>query len=70
MWADYMNCSGAGTVILKVVYGYQTRTEGKDPLVKLAGDTMVNFAEACVPGKFLVDVLPFCRCSQPGHYLY
>lgn len=55
----------AGTVILKVAYGYQTKAEGKDPLVELAGKTMVQFADATVPGRWLVDILPFCEYSQP-----
>ncbi len=34
---------------------------GRDPLVDIVGETMDDFAEACVPGKFLVDVAPFCK---------
>ena len=55
----------AGTAILQVAYGYQTEAEGKDPLVDLAGRTMENFAAATVPGKFAVDMLPFCTKAVP-----
>jgi hypothetical protein len=50
----------AGSVILKIIYGYTTK-RGKDPLVELANQTMADFAEATVPGKWIVDVMPFCK---------
>jgi len=49
----------AGSVILKITYGYTTVSHGPDPFVDLATKTMVQFAEATVPGKWMVDVLPF-----------
>ncbi|KAF1849093.1 O-methylsterigmatocystin oxidoreductase [Cucurbitaria berberidis CBS 394.84] len=51
----------AGSVILKITYGYTTVAHGNDPLVDLAGKTMEQFAEATVPGKWMVDLLPFLR---------
>lgn len=51
----------AGTVILKITYGYSARTEGRDPLVELAGRAVWTFAESTVPGKWAVDVFPFCK---------
>jgi hypothetical protein len=51
----------AGTVIFKVTYGYQTRPDGNDPLVDLAGEAMEYFADATVPGKWHVDILPFLQ---------
>ena len=51
----------AGAVILKVTYGYTTENKGRDPFVDLASKTMAQFAEATVPGKWVVDVLPFLR---------
>lgn len=54
----------AGSVILKITYGYTTEARGKDPFVDLAGKTMVQFAEATVPGKWIVDILPFCKATQ------
>lgn len=49
----------AGSVILKIAYGYTTESHGRDPLVELAGQAMDQFARAAVPGTWLVDMLPF-----------
>jgi hypothetical protein len=46
-------------VILKITYGYTTEAHTRDPLVDLANEAMQNFADATVPGKWTVDVLPF-----------
>ncbi|KAF1954731.1 O-methylsterigmatocystin oxidoreductase [Byssothecium circinans] len=51
----------AGSVILKITYGYTTEARGNDPFVDLAGKTMMQFADATVPGKWIVDILPFLR---------
>jgi hypothetical protein len=51
----------AGSVILKITYGYTAEAHGRDPLVDLAGRTMGTFAEATVPGRWVVDILPFLR---------
>ncbi|KAF2851313.1 cytochrome P450 [Plenodomus tracheiphilus IPT5] len=51
----------AGAVILKTTYGYSPEAHGKDPLVDLAMNTMSDFGDATVPGKYLVDVMPFLR---------
>lgn len=48
----------AGSVILKIAYGYTTEPHGRDPLVELAGQAMDQFARAAVPGTWLVDMLP------------
>lgn len=48
----------AGSVILKITYGYTTKREG-DPLVALANESMMDFKSATVPGKWIVDVFPF-----------
>jgi hypothetical protein len=54
----------AGAVILKITYGYTARNRGRDPLVELAGKAVWTFAEATVPGKWAVDVFPFCECGE------
>lgn len=54
----------AGAVILKVTYGYTAEAHGKDPLIEMAGRTMHEFAEAGVPGKWAVDIMPFCKCPR------
>ncbi|KAJ4296417.1 hypothetical protein N0V90_006462 [Kalmusia sp. IMI 367209] len=51
----------AGAVILKVTYGYTAEAHGKDPFVEMAGRTMHEFADATVPGKWAVDIMPFLR---------
>jgi hypothetical protein len=55
----------AGSVILKITYGYTTAARGNDPLVDLAKKTLDQFTEAVVPGKWMVDILPFCKWSSP-----
>jgi hypothetical protein len=54
----------AGAVILKIIYGYTANAHGKDPFVDMAGRTMHAFAEATVPGKWAVDIMPFCKYTQ------
>ncbi len=58
----------AGAVILKITYGYTAEAHGKDPFVDMAGKTMHEFADATVPGKWAVDIMPFCKYPQPDAY--
>ncbi|WYZ44616.1 hypothetical protein EsH8_VII_001052 [Colletotrichum jinshuiense] len=51
----------AGSLILKIVYGYTAEPFTKDPFLDMVGEAMDNFARAAVPGSFLVDVFPFLR---------
>jgi hypothetical protein len=51
----------AGAVILKITYGYTAEPKGKDYLVDMAGRTMHEFSESTIPGKWPVDVMPFCK---------
>jgi len=51
----------AGAVILRITYGYTPNAQGRDPLVDLAEQAMADFSEASAPGKWAVDVLPFCE---------
>jgi hypothetical protein len=46
----------AGAVILRITYGYTPGANGRDDLVDLVGQTLRDFAEASVPGKFAVGV--------------
>ena len=43
-------------------HGYITQTDGKDPLVQLIGIAAKDFYEATKPGKWFVDIFPFCKC--------
>ncbi|KAJ4289086.1 hypothetical protein N0V90_011428 [Kalmusia sp. IMI 367209] len=56
----------AGTVILKITYGYTAKNRGQDPLVDLAGKAMWTFAESTVPGKWAVDIFPFLKYLPEG----
>ncbi|KAF3902278.1 hypothetical protein ABW20_dc0107053 [Dactylellina cionopaga] len=51
----------AGSVILDMIYGYQTNPDGRDPLVVLVNQMMADFGEATVAGAWLVDVVPWIR---------
>lgn len=52
----------AGAIALKVAYGYSIDISGSpDPLVALAEEAIEIFSEACLPGKWLVDVIPACE---------
>ncbi|KAF2634830.1 cytochrome P450 [Massarina eburnea CBS 473.64] len=50
----------ASSVVLKVVYGYTT-SRGKDLLVDLAERAMSDVSKITLPGKYLVDSLPFLQ---------
>lgn len=58
----------AGTVILKIAYGYTAEPHEMDPLIEMAGDAMDKFARAGVPGAFLVDIMPFCKYVPSAVY--
>jgi len=51
----------AGTIILKIIYGYTAETHGRDYLVDMANKAMHEFSEAAVPGRWAVDAFPFCE---------
>ncbi|KAI0356908.1 cytochrome P450 [Trametes cingulata] len=51
----------AGTVALKIAYGYQNENNEFKALVKDTEDALRMFAIAALPGVFLVDTLPFLR---------
>ncbi|KAF6802915.1 cytochrome p450 oxidoreductase [Colletotrichum musicola] len=51
----------AGSVILKVAYGYNPEPFKSDYLIDMVGKSMDEFARAAVPGAFLVDIFPLLR---------
>ncbi|QKD59379.2 cytochrome P450 [Fusarium oxysporum Fo47] len=51
----------AGSVILKIAYGYTAEPSKEDILIKMAGQAMDDVTAAGVPGAFLVDILPLLR---------
>nr|BED42964.1 cytochrome P450 monooxygenase [Trametes versicolor] len=55
----------AGTVALKIAYGYQNENNEFKQIVKDTEDALRMFAIAALPGVFLVDTLPFLRFLPP-----
>lgn len=51
-------CSNSGAIILKILYGYTTKKNGRDPLVDLANEAMAQFSLATQPGLWMVDIIP------------
>ncbi|TDZ15801.1 O-methylsterigmatocystin oxidoreductase [Colletotrichum orbiculare MAFF 240422] len=51
----------AGSVILKIAYGYNPEPFKDDYLIDKVGETMDDFGRAAVPGAFLVDMFPLLR---------
>ena len=51
----------AGSVILKIGYGYTIEPHGRDPLVDLADGGLDQFSKACTPGVWMVDVTPWLK---------
>ncbi|KAF2819467.1 cytochrome P450 [Ophiobolus disseminans] len=51
----------AAAVVARVIYGYIPKAHGTDPLIELVTKVMEEFGDAGVPGKWMVDVLPFLR---------
>lgn len=51
----------AGTVALKIAYGYKNENQEFKTLVKDTEDALHMFAIAALPGVFLVDTLPICE---------
>ncbi|GKT42927.1 O-methylsterigmatocystin oxidoreductase [Colletotrichum spaethianum] len=51
----------AGSLILKITYGYTAESFKQDPLIEMIDEMMDNFGKGAVPGAFLVDIFPFLR---------
>lgn len=43
-----------------IAYGYRIKEEGQDTLMHIAELSADNFAQATLPGAFLVDAIPAC----------
>ena len=52
--------SWAGSLSLKIAYGYETKT-GHDDLVELVDEAMDQFTYLSKPGLFLVDFIPWLK---------
>lgn len=51
-------CSVPGTVLLKLLFGYNADPQGPDYLVTLADDANRIFSAAGQPGRWLIDIIP------------
>ena len=54
--------STIGAILLRMSHGYITHTDGNDPLVQIIGTSGKEFYDATKPGKWFVDIFPFCEC--------
>jgi cytochrome P450 len=45
--------------ILKMTYDYSIEPHKEDPLVKVVDEALGQFSEAAVPGKWIIDVMPW-----------
>lgn len=61
-------CSVPGTVLLRLLFGYNADPEHADPLVTLADDANRIFSEAGQPGRWLIDIIP-ARTAISRHAL-
>ena len=53
--------SNAGTIILKVAYGYTVKEGKEDPFVELADKVMHVISLVANPGAYIVDTIPACK---------
>lgn len=53
--------SMASALILNMIYGYSADLSGKDPVMSLGHAMNYNFAQSLLPGKWMVDTMPFLR---------
>ena len=56
-----------GTV-LNTLYGLDLK-DPYDPYVEIGENAMSGFSVAGFPGKFLVDIIPACKCIHPVYSL-
>ena len=57
----HFETSEAGAIILNIAYGYDIEPLGPDPLVDVADEALENFVIAAMPGRWMVDQMPFCE---------
>ncbi|KAH9891042.1 cytochrome P450 [Cubamyces lactineus] len=56
-WVDHLRSVTAG-VAMQISHGYEI-TDARDPYLEKANEFVENFADASLPGRWLVDWLPF-----------
>lgn len=48
------------SITFRISHGYDVAMEGRDELLELAEEALLDFGVTTTPGAFLVDVFPFC----------
>ena len=61
--------SATGSIILKMSHGYTVDHQKPDPLVELADNALAEFSLAAEAGKWMVDMMPFCKKKKIGDVL-
>lgn len=51
----------SGSIMLRVLYNYETRPGENDPFVNRANQVMEEFSKATSPGAWVVDLIPWLR---------
>ncbi|KAE8361460.1 cytochrome P450 [Aspergillus caelatus] len=51
----------AGSIILRVGYGYVTEPHTRDPLIELVDKAMEDFSQLVLPGAWLVNFIPMLK---------
>lgn len=59
-----ISCRQAGSVIVKVVYGYTAEQFKPDPLLSTVRKVVDEFGIAAKPGTFLVDLIPIREVTK------
>ncbi|KAJ4253329.1 hypothetical protein NW762_010484 [Fusarium torreyae] len=57
---DHLN-QAAGSIMLRILYNYETDTKKNDPIVAKSNQVMEEFSHATSPGAWLVDLIPWLR---------
>lgn len=58
----------AGSIILKIVYGYDTLEEN-DPMIAVVQEGIACLEEATKPG-YLIDLFPWCKFPSVCYCLF
>ena len=53
----------AAATIMRVAYGFDIK-DSSNKYIQIAEESMIGIAEGAVPGRWLVDQLPICKCLR------
>ncbi|KAM0289033.1 hypothetical protein ACHAO9_006542 [Fusarium lateritium] len=57
---DHLN-QVSGSIMLRILYNYETDPSKNDPIVSTANQVMEDFSQATSPGAWMVDLIPWLR---------